>query len=138
MDFAIHLTTDGCPVPKGLFIDIMVEKCQLLQSYLKSEKDCLTLVTNVNDERATIKIYDQDIMHTPLIQFMISNLYYLEEQLYRLWIKARKVLQTYDICNPSAELEHIILYILQLRGIRRKNACLPFINIIFVNIMYMS
>ena len=82
MDFAIHLTADGHQVPGGLFIDIIVEKCQLLQSYLKSEKDCLTLVTNMNDERAVIKLYDQDIMHTPLIQFMISNLYDLEEQLY--------------------------------------------------------
>ena len=27
MEFAIHLTTDGCPIPGGLFIDIVTEKC---------------------------------------------------------------------------------------------------------------
>ena len=30
MDFAMHLTTDGHPVPEGLFIDIVAEKCLLL------------------------------------------------------------------------------------------------------------
>ena len=31
MDFAIHLTADRHPVPEGLFIDIVAEKCLLLQ-----------------------------------------------------------------------------------------------------------
>ena len=82
MEFAIHLTADGQSVPEGLFINIIVEKCQLLHQYLKSSKDCLTLVTNINDENAFIKINDQDIMETPLIKYTISNLYDLEEQLY--------------------------------------------------------
>ena len=30
-DFAIHLTHDGHPVPEGLYVDIVVEKCLLLQ-----------------------------------------------------------------------------------------------------------
>ena len=31
MEFAIHLTADGHPVPDRLFIDIVAEKCLLLQ-----------------------------------------------------------------------------------------------------------
>ena len=31
MDFAIHLTHDDHTVPEGLFVDIVVEKCLLLQ-----------------------------------------------------------------------------------------------------------
>ena len=31
MDFAIHLTQDGHPIPEGLFVEIVVEKCLLLQ-----------------------------------------------------------------------------------------------------------
>ena len=27
MEFTMHLATDGHPVPKGLFVDIIVEKC---------------------------------------------------------------------------------------------------------------
>ena len=31
MEFAIHLTADGHQIPKGLFVNIVVEKCLLLQ-----------------------------------------------------------------------------------------------------------
>ena len=55
MDFTIHLTADGHPVPEGLFINIVTEKCLLLQRYLISAVECLTLVTNVSQETATIK-----------------------------------------------------------------------------------
>ena len=58
MDFAIHLTADGCPVPEGIFIDIVVEKCLLLQQYLRSAVKCLTLVTNIIKETTTIKFID--------------------------------------------------------------------------------
>ena len=124
MDFAIHLAADGCDIPEGLFINIITKKCQLLHQYLKSSKDCLTLVTNVNDENAFIKIYDQDIMETPLIQFTISNLYDLEDQLYQLWIKACKVLKAYNICDPSAELRHIAHYYSSTAYEERMHACL--------------
>ena len=124
MDFAIHLAADGCDIPEGLFINIIIEKCQLLHQYLKSSKDCLTLVTNVHDENASIKIYDQDIMKTPLIHYTISNLYDLEEQLYELWIKACKVLKAYNIQDPSAELEHIARYYSSTAYEDRMHACL--------------
>ena len=65
---------------------------------------------NVNNEKAFIKIYDHDIMHKPLIQFEISNLYDLEEQLYELWKKAHKVFKVYNVYDPSAGLEHIVNY----------------------------
>ena len=62
MDFTMHLATDGHLIPKGLFVDIIVEKCQLLQQYLKSTVEFLTLVTNVSQETAIIKFIDQDIV----------------------------------------------------------------------------
>ena len=58
MEFAIHLTRDGCLIPEGLFVDIVVEKCLLLQRYLKSAAECLALVTNVNQGKATIQFLD--------------------------------------------------------------------------------
>ena len=67
MDFAMHLTQDGHKVPEGLFTEIMVEKCLLLRQYMKSADECLTLVSNVNNEKAIIKLYDHDMIHTPLI-----------------------------------------------------------------------
>ena len=67
MEFAIHPVADGHDIPEGLFVNIMIEKCQLLQQHLKSSKDCLTLVANVNHETASIKVFDRDIMETPLL-----------------------------------------------------------------------
>ena len=57
MDFAIHLTWDGHPIPEGLFVDIVVEKCLLLQWYLKSAAECLALVTNVNQGKSYYPIH---------------------------------------------------------------------------------
>ena len=124
MYFAMHLTADRHLVPEGLFINIMVEKCQLLHQYMKSANNCLTLITNVNNEKAFIKIYDHDIMHKPLIQFEISNLYDLEEQLYELWKKVHKVFKAYNVYDPSAELEHITNYYSLEAYEERMHACL--------------
>ena len=74
MDFAIHLTHDGIPVPEGLFVNIVVEKCLLLQQYLNSAPECLALVTNVNQGKTTIKFIDRDMMENPLMQFTITNM----------------------------------------------------------------
>ena len=49
-------------------------------------------------------------MKTPLLQFTISNLYDLEEQLYQLWIKVCKVLKAYNVLDTLAELAHIAQY----------------------------
>ena len=67
IDFAIHLTADGHPVPEGLFINIVTENVLLLQRYLKSAVECLALVTNVSKETATIKFLNRDIVETPLL-----------------------------------------------------------------------
>ena len=107
MDFAIHLTHDGHPVLKGLFVDIVVEKCLLLQRYLKSTAECLALVTNVNQRKATIKFINQDMMENPLLQFTITNVYDLEEEFYILWLRARRVLKAYNTFDTPAELEYI-------------------------------
>ena len=110
MEFTIHLTTDGCPIPGCLFIDIVPEKCLLLQHYVKSAIKCLTLVANVNQKTATIKFIDQDIIEPLLLQFTILNLEDLEEQFFTLWMKAHKVLKAYNAHNNLAELEHIVRY----------------------------
>ena len=35
MAFATELAADGKPLPKGLFLDIMIEKTQMLNNHLK-------------------------------------------------------------------------------------------------------
>ena len=87
MEFAINLAMDGHSIPDSLFVDILTEKCQLLHQHIKSSKDCLMLVANIECTMATIKLFDKNLMDSQLLHITISNLWDLEEQLYRLWIE---------------------------------------------------
>ena len=58
MAFAAELTHDGKPLPKLLFIDIMTEKTQMLTNHLKHLQLGLSLVANISENVATVKIYD--------------------------------------------------------------------------------
>ena len=41
MEFAIGLVTDGHPIPGGLFVDILTEKCKLIHQHIKKSKRLL-------------------------------------------------------------------------------------------------
>ena len=68
------------------------------------------LVTNIGRSMATIKLFDKNLMDLQLLHFTISNLWDLEEQLYRLWIEVHGVLKDYAIQDPLSELRHITDY----------------------------
>ena len=110
MEFAINLAADGHSIPDMLFVDIMMEKCQLLHQHIKASKDCLMLVANIGRKMATIKLFDKNLTNSQLLHFTISNLWDLEEQLYRLWIEVCRVLKDYAIQDPLSELRHIADY----------------------------
>ena len=110
MEFAIHLVRDGHSIPDGLFVDILTEKCQLLHQHIKSSKDCLMLVANIGRKMATIKLFDKNLMDSQLLHCTLSNLWDLEEQLYRLWIEVCGVLKDYAVNDPSAELRNLNEY----------------------------
>ena len=110
MEFTIHLAADGCSIPDLLFVDILTEKCQLLHQHIRSYKDCLILVTNIGCTVATIKLFDKSKLDSQLLHFTVSNLWVLEEQLYRLWIEVCRVLKHYVVNNPLVELRNITDY----------------------------
>ena len=58
MAFAAKLNQDGKPLPKLLFIDVMVEKSQKLINHIKQYQLGLSLVANINENMATVKIFD--------------------------------------------------------------------------------
>ena len=41
MEFALNRIREGYSVPTGLFIDIMTEKCQLINKHLRTTRDFL-------------------------------------------------------------------------------------------------
>ena len=107
MEYMIHLAVDGHSIPDLLFVDILTEKCQLLHQHIWSSKDCLMLVVNTECMMATIKLFDKNIMDSQLLHFTVSNLWDLEEQLYRLWIEVCRVLKDYGVNDPLLELRNI-------------------------------
>ena len=58
MAFAAELAVDGKDIPQGLFLDIMIEKTQMLHNHLKHLHLRLALVANIGGNMATVKIYD--------------------------------------------------------------------------------
>ena len=56
---------------------------------------------------ATIKLFDKNLMDSQLLHCTISNLWDLEEQLYRLWIEVCGMLKEYAVDDPSVELKNI-------------------------------
>ena len=107
MAFAAELHRDGKPLPKLLFIDVMVEKMQKLIEHIKHHHLGLSLTANISENSAIIKMYDNyATVNLQLLHITISNLWDLETQLWRLWIEVNDVIHDFipqfkDI--PSAD-----------------------------------
>ena len=95
MAFAAELTCEGKPLPKMLFIDIMTEKTQMLINNIKSMQLGLSLVANISENLATVKMYDNYAINSLLLHATISNLWDIKDQLYRLWIKVNGVIHDF-------------------------------------------
>ena len=124
MEFAINLIMNGCSKPDGLFVNILTEKCQLIHKHIKSSKDCLLMVANINRMVATIKLFDRNLEDSQLLHYTISNHCDLEEQLYRLWIEVHGILKDYAVDDHSAELRTIDTYYSSLEYEDMMHACL--------------
>ena len=124
MEFAMNLIVNGRSIPGGLFVDILTEKCQLIHKHIKSTKDCLLMVANVNHMVATIKLFDKNLEDSQLLHCTISNHCELEDQLYRLWIEVHSILKDYTIDDHAAELRTIDTYYSSLEYEGMMHACL--------------
>ena len=79
MAFAAELHCEGKPLPKLLFMDVMVEKSQKLVDHLKRFQLGLSLVANINENMPTVKIFDNyATTNSQKLYVTISNLWDLE------------------------------------------------------------
>ena len=96
MAFTAELHRDGKPLPKLLFIDIMMEETQHLINHMKHQSLGLSLTANISKNVATIKMYDNyATVNSQLLHVMISNLWDLEDQLFQLWIEVNGVMHDF-------------------------------------------
>ena len=124
IEFAIHLAADGHSIPDLLFVHILTEKCQLLHQHIWSYRDCLILVANIGSTVATSKLFDKSKLAFQLLHFTVSNLWDLEEQLYKLWIEIHRVLKDYVVNDPLLELRNITDYYHSMTYHDMLSACL--------------
>ena len=92
MEFAIDLIRTGCTVPAALFIDILTEKCQLINRHLCSTRDCLMIVASITNNTASIKFHDVHYTNSEMHHVTLSNMPDLEDQLIYLWTEMRDFL----------------------------------------------
>ena len=93
MAFATELHRDGKPLPKLLFVDIMVEKTQKLIEHINHHRLGLSLTADIGENSAVIKMYNNyATVNSQLLHITISNLWDLEMQLWRLWIQVNGVI----------------------------------------------
>ena len=96
MAFAAELHRDGKPLPKLLFIDIMVEKTQKLIEHINQHHLGLCLTANIGENTTVIRMYDNYAMvNLQLFHMTISNLWDLKQQLWRLWFKVNKIIHDF-------------------------------------------
>ena len=75
MAFAAEIHRDGKPLPKLLFVDIMVEKTQKLIEHINHHHLGLSLTTNIGENTTVIKMYDNyATVNSQLLHIMFSNL----------------------------------------------------------------
>ena len=74
----------------------MVEKTQKLIEHIKNHQLGLSLTANIHENSASIKMCDNYAMtNSQLLHITISNLWDLENQLWRLWIEVNGVLHDF-------------------------------------------
>ena len=103
MAFAAELHRNCKPLPKLLFINVMVEKTQKFIEYIKHHHLGLSLTANINENSAIIKMYDNyATVNLQLLHVTISNLWDLENQLWRLWIEVNGII--HDFIPPLEDI----------------------------------
>ena len=107
MHLAKVLLTEGKSLPKELFLDIMVEKTQLLIEFIKNHHIGLCLTANIGGNTAVIRVYNNfTTINTLLLQITMSNLPDLENQLFQLYTEINRVVHDF-IPEDMPSLEDI-------------------------------
>ena len=110
MNFTVHCILEGHPTPPALFIDLMVEKCQLINHHFCNTRDHLRVVTSVTNTVATIKFHDILLADSKLKIVTLTNTLDLQDQLAQLWTEVQKLLKVYHEEDRIAEMASINSY----------------------------
>ena len=100
MALARTLLLEGKPLPKTLFLNVMVEKTQILIEHVKNHHLGLSLTVNISENTAIIRMYDNfATVNSQLLHITISNHLDLENQLWRLYIEVNGIIHDFMPVN---------------------------------------
>ena len=111
MTLARALLLEGKPLPKTLFLDVMVEKIQILINHIKNHHLGICLTVNISENTAIIRMYDNfATVNSQLLHITISNHSYLENQLWRLYIEVNGIIHAFmpDDIDDMPSLQDIM------------------------------
>ena len=104
------LLMEGKSLPKGLFMEVVIEKTQILVEHVKNHHLGLCLTANINKNSAVIRIYDNfATVNTQVLQITLSNLPDLEDQLFHLYVEVTDIIhdfmaEDYDDMPPLEDI----------------------------------
>ena len=107
MEFALDRISTGHTVPASLFIDILTEKCQLINKHLCNTCDHLMIMASITNTSASVQFHDILFENSEFQCVTLSNLPDLEDQLIHLWAEVCDVLRYYHINDHNVELASI-------------------------------
>ena len=94
--FARELLLEGKPLPKTLFLNMMVEKTQILIEHIKNHHLGLSFTANISENTAIIRMYDNfATVNSQLLHITLSNHLDLENQLWRLYIEVNGIIHDF-------------------------------------------
>ena len=96
MHFTNILIAEGKPIPQVLFLDILVEKTQLLIEHINNHHLGLCLTANIGNNTAIILLHDNfATIDSQVLQVTISNLPNLKMQLFQLYVEITRAMHTF-------------------------------------------
>ena len=96
MHLARVLLSEGKSLPEHLFLDVIIEKTQILIEFIRNHHLGLCLTANITKNTAVDRIYDKFAMgNTLLLQVTVSNLPNLETQLFQLYTEIHGIVHQF-------------------------------------------
>ena len=81
-------------IPENLFINVMIEKANIIKDHLHKSTHLLIIVANIGPTMAVFKFYDTNEQEDSLkLHMTLSNLGDIDEQIHVLWHQVNFLLQ---------------------------------------------
>ena len=96
MHFACILITGGHTLPPHLFMDVLLDKAEKLQEYIRTRHIGICLTENIRSQSAIFRVYDTFTATTNLLlRFTIMNTLDLENRLFELYTEIQTLVECF-------------------------------------------